>query len=43
MKKLIFLCMLALCTLYSWATCSGTNSADAPMTNLPEKTLVTPG
>lgn len=24
MKKLIFLCMLVLCPLYSWATCSGT-------------------
>ncbi|HHD2153693.1 TPA: type 1 fimbrial protein [Klebsiella pneumoniae] len=43
MKKLIFLCMLVLCPLYSWATCSGTNSGDVSMTNLPEKILVNAG
>lgn len=43
MKKLIFLCMLVLCPLYSWATCSGTNSGDVSMTNLPEKIPVNAG
>ena len=29
--------------LYSWATCSGTNSGDVSMTNLPEKIPVNAG
>ena len=43
MKKLIFLFMLVLCPLYSWATCGGTNYGDVSMTNLPEKILVNAG
>ena len=43
MKKLIFLFMLVLCPLYSWAACTGTNYGDVSMTNLPEKILVNAG
>ncbi|MGZ0121423.1 type 1 fimbrial protein [Klebsiella pneumoniae subsp. pneumoniae] len=43
MKKLILLLILVLCPVYSWATCTGTNSGDVSMTNLPEKILVNAG
>ncbi len=39
MKKLILLLILALCPVYSWAACTGTNYGDVSMTNLPEKIL----
>lgn len=43
MKKLILLLILALCPVYSWAACTGTNYGDVSMTNLPEKILVNAG
>jgi hypothetical protein len=43
MKKLILLLILALCPVYSWAACRGTNYGDVSMTNLPEKILVNAG
>ncbi len=43
MKKLILLLILALCPVYGWAACTGTNYGDVSMTNLPEKILVNAG
>lgn len=43
MKKLILLLILALCPVYSWAACTGTNYGDVSMTNLPEKITVNAG
>ncbi|MGG5868402.1 hypothetical protein ACQT30_21330, partial [Klebsiella pneumoniae] len=39
----ILLLILALCPVYSWAACTGTNYDDVSMTNLPEKILVNAG